>query len=172
VATLDRRKLTVPVLAQAGAFAAVLVIGVITGHGVGKPVPSGSKGPAPRISVTSPGPTFTGRNTELTILADEVGVGGLAMPTIRVEVVKDHFVQTPVAVASLSASPGTTTKVISLPAGHTYQVCVQPPQDWTVTDGNPDVVPGWDCIKVEAGPQPVTATFYLLPALSSVVTGQ
>lgn len=176
MATLYRNKLAAPVFAQAGAFVAVLVVGVLTGHGGGKPAPSSSTStsPQPRISVTSHGPTSpgptphgptsTGGNTELTIVIQGSSDFGQALPTVTAEVFEDHSAR-PLITASLSQSAALSeTKVISVPAGHTYQVCVRPPKNFTVTATSPntDAVRGWYCLSEEAGS---TATFDLAPTV-------
>jgi hypothetical protein len=178
VVTLDRRKLTAPLLAQAAAFVAVLAIGLVTGHSGGKPAPVPSShstspaprhstGPAPRISVTSGGTSSTGLSTELTIQI-QVGNFGLAMPNVQVEILKDPAL-TRVAHASLNQNVTATTK--SVPAGHAYQVCAKPPQGWTINDQDDGAVPHWNCTPVPAGTQTQTVTFSLTPELPSQGTG-
>ncbi len=166
---LDGRKLTAPLLAQAVAFVAVLVIGGLTGHGPAKPVTRASSGstspathhtsPAPHHSVPSQVNTPTGDITELTVQI----VGGIKLPTVVVKVFRDDRALTsaPVVSTSLNQTVPETTK--SVPAGHTYQVCAKPPRGWTFTGHGTGVLPGWDCTKVEAGSLPQTVTFQLIP---------
>jgi hypothetical protein len=184
VVYLDRRKLTAPVLAQAAAFVAVLAIGVLTGHSGGTPHsgPTRSIGAtphnsftSPHVSVTSQGNSPTAQSTELTVLIDKVDGFGLTMPSVAVEVLEDDRALTPVASTSVNPSVAGTSmeQMESVPAGHTYQVCVQqPPQDWMFTDHNTDAVPGWDCTTVEAGPQAETVTFHLKHRSTNPGTGQ
>jgi hypothetical protein len=161
VATLDRRKLTAPVLAQAAAFVVVLVIGGLTGHGAAKPAPRPSShptSPAPHGKVTSRGTTSTVTSTELTIQV--APVAGVTMPSVAVKILKDDPAKTPVASAQLNQG---FAVMRSVPAGHIYQVCVRPAFGWTFTGSSTGALAGWDCKKVAATRQAQTVPFDLTP---------
>ena len=165
---LDGRKLTAPLLAQAVAFVAVLVIGGLTGHAGGKPAhPSspGSTKSSPNSGVHSRGTTSTGQSTELTVRIDQVGGFGQAMPSVALKVLKDDVALIQVASTNLPQSvPGTAPEAMeSVLVGHAYQVCVKPPPGWTFIGHGTGALPGWDCTEVEAGSQPLTVTFQLTP---------
>ena len=151
--------------AQAAAFVAVLAIGGLTGHG-GKATPgpssSSSTRPAPSISVTSAGSISTARKTQLTIVIEQAG--GVVMPSVPVDVFKEGLAPPPVPSAtSTPGVAGTPTEVVmlSVPAGHTYQVCVERPTGWTFTDPsiNTNLIAGWGCTKVEVGSAAQTVPF-------------
>jgi hypothetical protein len=167
VVTLDRRKVTAPVLAQAAAFVAVLVIGVLTGHSAAKPAlkpSSRSASPAPHSTVTSRRTTSSVHSTELTI---QVAVAGVAMPAVAVKVLENDPALTPAVPSRLIQASAGMKVTESVPAGFTYQVCVQPARGWTFTGPNTHVLAGWDCKKVAAGRQPQTVTFNLIPLSST-----
>lgn len=169
---LDGRKLTAPLLAQAVAFVAVLVIGGLTGHAGGKPThprSPGSTSPSPHH--TSPSPhqtspsqvnTSTGNVTELTVQIVQA-VGGVPLPTVVVNVFRDDRALTPVPMVPIILNQTVPETTKSVPAGHTYQVCAKPPRGWTFTSHGTGAVPGSDCIRVEAGTSAQTVTFQLNP---------
>lgn len=166
--TLDRRKLTAPVFAQAAAFVAVLVIGGLTGHGGGKPTPgpssatprppAASTSPAPHISVTSRGATVTEHSTELTVLI-AAGEGiDVRMPSAAVQVREDDLPLAPVVNQGVAGIP------IKVPADHAYLVCVKPPAGWVFTGPSPGPLPDADCTTVKVGSQAAqTAEIPLAP---------
>jgi hypothetical protein len=177
VVRLDGRKLTAPLLAQAVAFAAVLVIGGLTGHGPAKLVtraPSSPTSPAthqtsPATHQTSPSQvnTSTGDVTELTVQIVQT-VGGVPLPTVVVKVFRDDRTLTPVPVVSIILNQAVPETAKSVPVGHAYQVCAKPPRGWTFTGHGTGAVPGSDCIMVGAGTLAQTVTFQLNPPSPSI----
>jgi hypothetical protein len=150
VVTLDRRKLTALLLAQAAAFVVVLVIGALAGHkSPPHPViPVVSHTSAPRITST--------HSTRLTVKVSLLGGTGVTTPSVPVEILKDHTIS-PVMAAQLTQ--GAPADLV-VPAGD-YQVCVMPPTGWVPTGHNTGALPGWDCTKVDARSLAQTVTFHL-----------
>jgi hypothetical protein len=164
------------VFAQAAAFIAVLAIGGLTGH-AGKATPgpssSASTSPVPRISSTRPTPGVSvtsqvnnpaGPSTELTIVMEPASGGGVAIPSVPVDVFRQGFAVPPKP--SATSTPGvsgapTEVATLSVPAGHTYQVCVEQPSGWTFSDSdiNTKAIPGWGCKSVDASPPAQLVTF-------------
>jgi hypothetical protein len=184
VVRLDGRKLTAPLLAQAVAFAAVLVIGGLTGHGPAKLMTRASSSPtspathqtspathqtSPATHQTSPSQvnTSTGDVTELTVQIVQT-VGGVPLPTVVVKVFRDDRTLTPVPVVSIILNQAVPETTKSVPVGHAYQVCAKPPRGWTFTGHGTGAVPGSDCIKVGAGTLAQTVTFQLNPPSPSI----
>src|SRR5689334_11266451 len=79
---LDRRKLAVPLFAQAGAFVVVLVIGGFTGHAAPKPSPGsqGTPGTAVTASPSSTGSPASAKGPalKLSVKVTEDGTNGLS----------------------------------------------------------------------------------------------
>jgi hypothetical protein len=149
VVTLDRRKLTVPLLAQAAAFVVVLVIGALAGH------KSPSHPVIPVAHTSSPG-IPSAHSTRLTVKVSLLGGTGAPTPSVPVEILKDHAIS-PVMAAQLTQ--GAPADLV-VQAGD-YQVCVMPPAGWLFTGRNTGAQPGWDCTKVDARSLAQTVTFHL-----------
>jgi len=149
VVTLDRRKLTAPLLAQAAAFVVVLVIGGVTGH-------ESPSHPTVPVAHTSPPRITSAHSTKLTVQVSLHGGIGATTPGVPVEILKDHAL-TPLMSAQLTE--GTPTDLV-MPAGD-YQVCVNPPAGWMFTGHNTGAVPGLDCTMVDARSPAQTVTFHL-----------
>ena len=74
---LDRRKLAVPLFAQAAAFVAVLVIGGFTGHASPTaPGPGPGTTPAPSASPSASSAATKGPAVKLTVKVVQEGNGG------------------------------------------------------------------------------------------------
>jgi hypothetical protein len=157
----DRRKFAAPVLAQAVAFVAVLVIGGFTGH---SSVPSpATPSPSPRAGVTSPGGAREHQSALTVQVPVDAAIGGVAL-RVPVRVLNSR---TLFDVASGTLSPNAQNTQLGwtkpLAAG-TYQVCAQPSAGLRFTDKNTGVLPGWTCTlaSVAQGAQ-AQVTFHLTP---------
>jgi len=187
VVMLDRRKLAVPLFAQAGAFIVVLVIGGFTGHAAPKPptqAPRGSQG-TPGTAVTASPSSTAGTGSpasakgpvlKLSVKVTEDGTNGLSQAgdTVagsQVRVLQNGSLAS-VASGTLSAS-GTQSKVqeyaANVPAGQ-YQVCIDPPIGWGSAVRGTQVLAGWICSSADLRKGPQAVTFRLIPQIP--VAGQ
>jgi len=131
---LDRRKLAVPLFAQAGAFVVVLVIGGFTSHAAPKP-PPGSQGTPGTAVTASPSSTGSpapakGPALKLSVKVTEDGTNGLseAGDTIAGSQVRVLQTGSLASVAAGALSPA-QDYAANVPAGQ-YQVCIDPPLGW------------------------------------------
>jgi hypothetical protein len=163
VVTLDRRKLAVPLFAQAAAFAAVLVIGGLTGHS-SKAAPSAGPGSTPAPSVTaSPGSASSnGPAVKLTVRVIKDGEG-LPLPGSQVNVLQDGTLA--------SVTTGTLDTALefaaNVPAGQ-YQVCIDPPIGWGSRVRTTHVLAGWICSPADLRTSPRLVTFRLTSQVPQV----
>ena len=164
---LDRRKLAAPLLAQAAAFVAVLVIGGFTGHaststpGPGQsttPGPSASPSPSPSASAATTGPA-----RKLTVKVVREGNGILSVAGSPVKVLQNGSLAS-VASGNLNAA---LEFVANVPAGQ-YQVCIDPPLGWASASRSTHVVAGLTCSAADLRTGPQLVTFRLTPQLPQV----
>ena len=160
---LDRRKLAVPLFAQAAAFVAVLVIGGFTGHAsTTRPDP----GTAPR-RVASASTSAVGAprdpRVKLTVKVVEEGTDGLSVSGSQVNVLQNGTL-TSVVSGTLNSALEFAANV---PAGQ-YQVCIDPPIGWGSAAGGTHVVAGWICSAADVRTGPQLVTFRLTSQLPQV----
>jgi hypothetical protein len=167
VVTLDRRKLTAPVLAQAAAFVVVLVIGGVTGHGGGKPVPGrspSSTSPAGHVRSTAPATAAPARSTELTVEVSQAG-DGVTARSVSLKILKAPALTLVLRTSLTARLAGTPMELTATVPEGVYQVCVTPPPGWMVTGHNKTgALAGGECSKVDATPGTPPVTFQLTPA--------
>ena len=157
---LDRRKLVVPLFAQAGAFVAVLVIGGFTGHAQPKtPGPAVSASPS---GTTGPG-TARGAGVKLSVKVTEQGTNGQSVSGSQVRVLQNGTL-TSVASGTLDSALGYAANVS---AGQ-YEVCVKPPAGWGSAARGTEVLAGWICSAADLGKGPQRVTFLLTPQIPAV----
>jgi hypothetical protein len=154
VVMLDRRKLAVPLFAQAGAFVVVLVIGGFTGHAQSKtpPGPTASASPG---GTEGPG-TARGSGVKLSVKVIEQGPLGPDVSGSAVRVLQNGTL-TSVASGTLDSALGYAANVS---AGQ-YEVCVKPPPGWGSTARGTDALAGWVCSAADLGKGPQLVTFRL-----------
>ena len=155
---LDRRKLAVPLFAQATAFVAVLVIGGFTGHAkTPAPGPGGTQGPtaATTATPTASSASSKGAALKLTVRVIKDGVG-LPLPGTQVSVLQTGTL-TSVVTGTLSPALEFASNV---PAGQ-YQVCIQPPIGWGSKVRTTHVLAGWICSPADLRTSPQLVTFRL-----------
>jgi hypothetical protein len=181
VVILDRRKLAVPLFAQAGAFVVVLVIGGFTGHAAAKPPtqgPQGTPGAAATASPSSSGSPASAKGPalKLSVKVTENGTNGLSQAGDTVAGRKVRVLQTEslasAASGILSASGTQSTAqeyAANLPAGQ-YQVCIDPPIGWGSAVRSTQVLAGWICSTADLRKGPQVVTFRLIPQIP--VAGQ
>ena len=175
---LDRRKLAVPLFAQAGAFVVVLVIGGFTGHAAPKAstqAPRGSQGTPGTAVTSSPSSTSSapaqGPVLKLSVKVTEDGTNGLSQAGDTVAGSQVRVLQSgslaSVASGTLSAS-GTQSTVqeyaANVPAGQ-YQVCIEPPIGWGSAVRSTQVLAGWICSAADLRKGPQAVTFRLIPQI-------
>ncbi len=172
---LDRRKLAVPLFAQAGAFVVVLVIGGFTGHAAPKPSP-GSQG-TPGTAVTanpsstgSPAPA-KGPALKLSVKVTEDGTNGLSQAGDTVAGKKVRVLQAEslaTAASGILSASGTQSTAqeyaANVPAG-LYQVCIDPPIGWGSAVRSTQVLAGWICSTADLRKGPQVVTFRLIPQI-------
>jgi len=174
VVMLDRRKLAVPLFAQAGAFVVVLVIGGFTGHAAPKAPSQGtgvSASPSRTASSTGSPAATRGPAVKLSVKVTESGTNGLseAGDTVvgsQVRVLQSGSL-TSVASGTLSSSGGVSTAqefAANVPAGQ-YQVCVDPPIGWGSAVHSTQVLAGWICSAADLRHGPQVVTFRLVPQI-------
>jgi hypothetical protein len=160
VVMLDRRKLAVPLYAQAAAFVAVLVIGGLTGHSSGKPAPASTPGrtPAPSVTATAGASAASskGAAVKLTVRVTKDG-DGLPLPGSQVNVLQNGTLA--------SVTTGTLNSALefaaNVPAGQ-YQVCIEPPIGWESRVRTTHVLAGWICSPADLRASPQLVTFRLV----------
>jgi hypothetical protein len=175
---LDRRKLAVPLFAQAGAFVAVLVIGGFTGHAPAKtPSPQGSGVTASPSNSASPGRSASpsaastsaastkGPAVKLSVKVSEQGVNGLSAAGDDVAGSQVRVLQSGslASVASGALSPA-QEYAANVPAGQ-YQVCIDPPIGWGSAVHSTQVLSGWICSAADLTKGPQVVTFRLTPQI-------
>jgi hypothetical protein len=183
VVMLDRRKLAVPLFAQAGAFVAVLVIGGFTGHAPAKtPSPQGSGVTASPSNSASPGRSASpstaspstastsaastkGPAVKLSVKVSEQGVNGLSAAGDDVAGSQVRVLQSGslASVASGALSPA-QEYAANVPAGQ-YQVCIDPPIGWGSAVHSTQVLSGWICSAADLTKGPQVVTFRLTPQI-------
>ena len=162
--TLDRRKLATPLLAQAAAFVAVLVIGGLTGHASLKPAPGPSRTPGPSATVsasaTASAAAGKGAAVKLTVRVIKDGVG-LPLPGSQVTVLQNGTLA--------SVMTGTLNPALefaaNVPAG-LYQVCIEPPIGWDSQVRTTHVLADWICSPADLRTSPQLVTFRLTSQVS------
>jgi hypothetical protein len=161
VVTVDRRKLAVPLVAQASAFVVVLVIGGFTGHASKTPSPApgpgGTQAPTATTtaSATASSASSKGAALKLTVKVTKDGEG-FPLPGTKVNVLQTGTLTTVVT--------GTLNQALefasNVSAGQ-YQVCIQPPVGWVSRVRTPRVLPGWICSPADMRTSPQLVTFRL-----------
>jgi hypothetical protein len=148
VVMLDRRKLAVPLFAQAAAFVAVLVIGGFTGH-ASTTAPGQGHGATPGPSAAA----AKGPAVKLTVKVVREGNGILSVAGSQVKVLQNVSLAS-VASGNLNAALEFAANV---PAGQ-YQVCIDPPPGWDSASSSTHEIAGLICsaANVRPGSQPVT----------------
>jgi hypothetical protein len=155
---LDRRKLAVPLFAQAGAFVAVLVIGGFTGHAQPK-TPPGTAVTASPSGTGTPG-TARGSGVKLSVKVTEQGTNGQSVSGSQVRVLQSRTLDS-VASGTLDSTLGYAANVS---AGQ-YEVCVKPPIGWGSAARGTEVLDGWICSVADLGKGPQRVTFLLTPQI-------
>jgi hypothetical protein len=171
---LDRRKLAVPLFAQAGAFVLVLVIGGFTGHSGPKATTPGPRGTTSASPGSSASPASSrGPGVKLSVKVSEDGTNGLNEAGGTVAGSQVRVLQTgslaSAASGTLSASGAQSTAqefAANVPAGQ-YQVCVNPPIGWGSAVRTTQVLAGWICSAADLRNGPQVVTFRLVPQTSS-----
>ena len=159
---LDRRKLAVPLFAQAAAFVAVLVIGGLTGHSSGKPAPAPTpvRTPAPSVTASASSASSQGAALKLTVRVTKDGAG-LPLPGSQVNVLQNGTLA--------SVTTGTLNSALefaaNVPAGQ-YQVCIEPPIGWESRIRTTHVLAGWICSPADLRTSPQLVTFRLTSQVS------
>ena len=163
---LDRRKLAVPLFAQAAAFVAVLVIGGFTGHasttapGQG---PGTTPGPSASPSASVSSAAAKGPAVKLTVKVVQEGNDGLSVSGTPVKVLQNGTLA--------SVASGTLNSALefaaNVPAGQ-YQVCIDPPIGWGSATSGTHVVAGLICSAADLRTGPQLVTFRLTPQLPQV----
>lgn len=149
---LDRRKLAVPLAAQAVAFVVVLVIGVFTGH-TSKAAPAPTSTRTPKASAT---PGKAARDN-LTVRVVQLTTAGVSLKGSPVSVLQDGNLAS-VARGVLDSS---LEYPASVAAGQ-YQVCVNPSFGWISKDRGTQSLGDWICMTADVGTAPATVTFRLI----------
>jgi hypothetical protein len=164
---LDRRKLAVPLFAQAGAFVVVLVIGGFTGHAAPKPPPGpqGTPGTAVAASPSGSPAADKGPAVKLSVKVTERGTNGLseAGDTIAGSQVRVLQTGSLASVASGTLSPA-QDYAANVPAGQ-YQVCIDPPIGWGSEVRSTQALAGWICSAADLRKGPQVVTFRLIPQI-------
>jgi len=164
---LDRRKLAVPLFAQAGAFVVVLVIGGFTGHAAPKPPqgPQGTPGTAVTASPSGSPAADKGPAVKLSVKVTERGTNGLseAGDTIAGSQVRVLQTGSLASVASGTLSPA-QDYAANVPAGQ-YQVCIDPPIGWGSEVRSTQALAGWICSAADLRKGPQVVTFRLIPQI-------
>lgn len=155
--TVDRRKLAVPLFAQASAFVVVLVIGGFTGHAAKTPSPAPGPGgtQAPAATATASSASSKGAALKLTVKVIKDG-DGLPLPGSQVNVLQTGTL-TSVVTGTLNPALEFASNV---PAGQ-YQVCIQPPIGWDSKVRTTHVLAGWICSPADLRTSPQLVTFRL-----------
>ena len=165
---LDRRKLAVPLFAQAGAFVAVLVIGGFTGHASTKPPSAaGNRGDRKSQPYRQSG-RAKGPAVKLSVKVTKEGTNGLSPSGDDVSGSQVRVLQngTLASVASGALSPS-LEYATNVPAGQ-YQVCVDPPIGWGSTARGTQALAGWICSAADLRKGPQIVTFRLTPQIPEV----
>ena len=153
---LDRRKLAVPLFAQATAFVAVLVIGGFTGHAE-TPAPGLGATPAPTNTATPTASSASSKGAALKLTVRVIKDGdGLPLPGTQVNVLQTGTL-TSVVTGTLSPALEFASNV---PAGQ-YQVCILPPIGWGSKVRTTHVLAGWICSPADLRTSPQLVTFRL-----------
>ena len=157
--TVDRRKLAVPLFAQASAFVVVLVIGGFTGHAAKTPSPApgpgGTQAPTATATATASSASSKGAALKLTVKVIKDG-DGLPLPGTQVNVLQTGTL-TSVVTGTLNPALEFASNV---PAGQ-YQVCIQPPVGWGSRVRTTHVLAGWICSPADVRTSPQLVTFRL-----------
>jgi len=176
VVTPDRRKLAAPLVAQAAAFVAVLVIGGFTHH-ASTATPASGTTPSPgvrpsvrpsvrasvRPSVRASSAAATGPVLKLTVKVTQNGTDGLSAAGSQVNVLQDG---TLASVASGALDPALEFAA-NVPAGQ-YQVCVNPPIGWASAVRGTHVLGSWICSAADLRTAPQLVRFRLAPQVPKV----
>jgi hypothetical protein len=164
VVMLDRRKLAVPLFAQATAFVAVLVIGGFTGH-ASTTTPGSVHGttPGPSASPSVSSAATKGPALKLTVKVVQQGNDGLSIAGSPVKVLQNGTLAS-VASGTLNAALEFAANV---PAGQ-YQVCIDPPVGWASAVRSTHVVAGLICSAADVRTGPQSVTFRLTSQLPQV----
>jgi hypothetical protein len=159
VVTVDRRKLAVPLLAQASAFVVVLVIGGFTGHAAKTPSPApgpgGTQAPAATATATASSASSKGAALKLTVKVVKDGEG-FPLPGTKVNVL-----QTGTLTSVVTGTLNQALEFASNVSAGQYQVCIQPPVGWVSRVRTARVLPGWICSPADLRTSPQLVTFRL-----------
>ena len=164
--TVDRRKLAVPLFAQAGAFVVVLVIGGFTGHASTK-APAGpgrTEAPTATTTATPSGSPASSKGAAVKLTVKVIKDGdGLPLPGSQVNVLQTGTLAS-VVTGTLNPALEFASNV---PAGQ-YQVCIDPPPGWDSKVRTTHVLAGWICSAIDLGTSPQLVTFRLTTQLPQV----
>jgi hypothetical protein len=166
VVTVDRRKLAVPLFAQAGAFVVVLVIGGFTGHASTKapPGPGRTQAPTATTTATPSGSPASSKGAAVKLTVKVIKDGdGLPLPGSQVNVLQTGTLAS-VVTGTLNPALEFASNV---PAGQ-YQVCIDPPPGWDSKVRTTHVLAGWICSAADLGTSPQLVTFRLTTQLPQV----
>ena len=153
---LDRRKLAVPMFAQAVAFVAVLVIGGFTGHSSPKAAPGPATTFIPSATATASSASSKGASLKLTVRVIKDG-DGLPLSGSQVNVLRNGTLAS-VMTGTLNSGLEFAANV---PAGQ-YQVCIDPPIGWQSQVRTTQVLAGWICSPADLRTSPQLVTFRLV----------
>jgi hypothetical protein len=152
---LDRRKVAMPLFAQAAAFVVVLVIGGFTGHSSPKAAPAPTATFTPSASATASVASSKGASLKLTVRVTKDG-DGLPLSGSQVNVLRNGTLA--------SVTTGTLNSGLefaaNVPAGQ-YQVCIDPPIGWQSSVRTTQVLAGWICSPADLRTAPQLVTFRL-----------
>ena len=157
--TVDRRKLAVPLFAQASAFVVVLVIGGFTGHAAKTPSPAPGPGgtQAPTATATASASSASSKGAALKLTVKVIKDGdGFPLPGTKVNVL-----QTGTLTSVVTGTLNQALEFASNVSAGQYQVCIQPPVGWVSRVRTPRVLPGWICSPADMRTSPQLVTFRL-----------
>ena len=161
---LDRRKLAVPLFAQAAAFVVVLVIGGFTGQSSPKAAPTSPVTFTPSASATATASSASSKGASLKLTIKVIKDGeGLPLSGSQVNVLQTGKL-TSVVTGTLNPALEFASNV---PAGQ-YQVCIQPPIGWDSTVRTTHVLADWICSPADLRTTPQLVTFRLSTRLPQV----
>jgi hypothetical protein len=167
---LPRRPGTAPVWIRRPRGLAITLAGVIAaGAAVVAAVLASAPSPSSSSHPASPGRTSpitsaaaATHSTELIVGVSQVGDLSVTAPPVPLKILKGPALTVVLSRSLADALAGVRGLTTNVPVG-AYQVCADPPHGWTFLGPTTGVLPGWDCIKVEANSPTQTVTFSLTP---------
>jgi hypothetical protein len=163
---LDRRKLAIPLFAQAGAFVVVLVIGGLTGHAAPKAPP----GPGTTVSPGSSTSPVASKESavKLSVKVTKDGSNGLSASGDDVSGSQVRVLQNGTLASVASGTLDSALEYATNVSAGQYQVCVNPPLGWGSVDHGTEALAGWVCSSADLRKGPQRVTFHLTPQIPSV----